>query len=97
MDQRHHCAGEQDHGFATITTRVARASGSTPRPDGARAVFACDAALELTVEARQWDGAPRIAISLADLDARAAAQRYVQAYCADPARANDRERNACAN
>jgi len=78
-------AGEPDHGFETITRRLAQASGAPPTVVGARASFACAAPYELVVEARAERDGPRVSVSLADAERRAAAQRYVQAWCADPA------------
>jgi len=78
-------AAEPDHGFDTITRRLAQASGAAPTVAGTRASFACAAPYELVVETRAEREGPRISVSLADTERRAAAQRYVQAWCADPA------------
>jgi hypothetical protein len=78
-------ADAPDHGLAGITSRLAQASGTTPTLADGRASFACAAPYELTVETRPGDSGPRIVISLADTERRAAAQRYVREWCADPA------------
>jgi hypothetical protein len=78
-------AGDPDHGFETITRRIAQASGAPPTVAGTRASFACAAPYELVVEARAERDGPSVSVSLADTGRRAAAQRYVQAWCADPA------------
>ena len=78
-----------DHGFDALARQLAQASGVAPTISGTpatRASFACSAPWELVVETRSaQDGSTRIAVSLADVQRRATAQRYVQAWCADPA------------
>jgi hypothetical protein len=78
-------AGASDQGFEAITRRLAQASGATPAVAGTRAAFACAAPYELVVETRPGQAGPRVSVSLADAERRVAAQRYVQAWCADPA------------
>jgi hypothetical protein len=86
-------ASAPDRGFEAITQRVAQASGLQPAVADARARFACAAPYELVVESRPAPDGARIAVSLADTERRAAAQRYVQAWCADPA--NKDQPSAC--
>jgi len=79
-------ADAPDHGLDALTRQLAQASGATPTISGTRASFGCTAPYELVVETRSApDGSPRVAVILADVQRRAAAQRYVQGWCADPA------------
>jgi hypothetical protein len=77
--------GAADAGLEAITRQVTHASGTAPTIAGARATYACAAPYELVVETRAGPQGPRVAVSLADSERRAAAQRYVQGWCADPA------------
>jgi hypothetical protein len=78
-------AGAPVQGLVAITRRLAHATGAVPRVAGTRASFGCAAPYELMVETRPGRDGPRVSVSLADAVRRDAVQRYVQAWCADPA------------
>jgi hypothetical protein len=86
--------GEGDHGFAAIVRQVAQAAALPPRTAGDKASFTCAEPWELAVEAKPTDRGPRVTVTLTDVAARAAAQGYVRAWCADPA--HQAEHSACA-
>jgi hypothetical protein len=85
---------DADHGLAALTRQVAQASGATWSSVDGSTVFACAPPYELRIEAKASENGPRVTVQLADVAARAAAQRYVQAWCADPAHKSDP--SACA-
>ena len=76
---------DADHGLEAITRQVAQASGAPSTSVDGKTVFACAPPYELRIEAKSSENGPRVTVQLADVAARAAAQRYVQAWCADPA------------